>query len=123
MVKVTKDGRRNVLPGKPMPMAILGVLVLAFGWFGFNAGSTLAGTDLRVSVVAVNTMLASAAGACSAMVVSMVWLSKPDLSFMANGMLAGLVAVTAPCAYINSTGAVLIGLVAGALLVARGGFG
>jgi Amt family ammonium transporter len=82
----------------------------------------LAGTDLRVSVVAVNTMLASAAGAVSAMVVSMVWLSKPDLSFMANGMLAGLVAVTAPCAYVNSTGAVVIGLVAGALLIASAVF-
>ena len=120
--KFTKDGRPNALPGHHMPMAILGVLVLAFGWFGFNAGSTLAGTDLRVSVVAVNTMLASAAGAVSAMVVSMIWLSKPDLSFMANGMLAGLVAVTAPCAYINSTGAVLIGLVAGALLIASAVF-
>jgi Amt family ammonium transporter len=67
-------------------------------------------------------MLASAAGAVSAMVVSMVWLGKPDLSFMANGMLAGLVAVTAPCAYVNSTGAVLIGLVAGALLIASAVF-
>src|SRR5205085_1647716 len=67
--KFTKDGRPNALPGHHMPMAILGVLILAFGWFGFNAGSTLAGTDLRVSVVAVNTMLASAAGAVSAMVV------------------------------------------------------
>jgi len=120
--KFTKDGRANALPGHHMPMAILGVLILAFGWFGFNAGSTLAGTDLRVSVVAVNTMLASAAGAVSAMVVSMVWLGKPDLSFMANGMLAGLVAVTAPCAYVNSTGAVLIGLVAGALLIASAVF-
>jgi len=120
--KFTKDGRPNALPGHHMPMAILGVLVIAFGWFGFNAGSTLAGTDLRVSVVAVNTMLVSAAGAVSAMVVSMIWLSKPDLSFMANGMLAGLVAVTAPCAYINSTGAVLIGLVAGALLIASAVF-
>jgi ammonium transporter, Amt family len=120
--KFTKDGRPNALPGHHMPMAILGVLILAFGWFGFNAGSTLAGTDLRVSVVAVNTMLASAAGAVSAMVVSMVWLGKPDLSFMANGMLAGLVAVTAPCAYVNSTGAVLIGLLAGALLIASAVF-
>lgn len=115
--KFTKDGRPNALPGHHMPMAILGVLILAFGWFGFNAGSTLAATDLRISVVAVNTMLASAAGAVSAMVVSMIWLGKPDLSFMGNGMLAGLVAVTAPCAYVNSTGAVLIGLVAGALLI------
>jgi Amt family ammonium transporter len=98
-------------------MAILGVLILAFGWFGFNAGSTLSGGDLRIAVVAVNTMLGSAAGAVSAMIAINYLRGKPDLSFMANGMLAGLVAVTGPCAYINSTGAVLIGLIAGILLV------
>jgi Amt family ammonium transporter len=115
--KYTKDGKANPIPGHHMPMAILGVFILAFGWFGFNAGSTLAGTDLRISVVAVNTMLASAAGAATAMLVTMIRQGKPDLGVMANGMLAGLVAITAPCAFVNSTGAVLIGLIAGVLLV------
>ena len=115
--KYGPDGRVNTIPGHDMPMAILGVLILAFGWFGFNAGSTLSGGDLRIAVVAVNTMLASAAGAVAAMIAIIWWRGKPDLSFMANGMLAGLVAVTAPCAFINSTGAVLIGLIAGVLLV------
>jgi Amt family ammonium transporter len=116
--KYTKDGKVNSLPGHHMPMAILGVFILAFGWFGFNAGSTLAGTDLRISVVAVNTMLASAAGAVAAMLITMSIHGKPDLGFMANGLLAGLVAITAPCAFVNSTAAVVIGLVAGGLLVA-----
>jgi ammonium transporter, Amt family len=115
--KFTKDGKVNPLPGHHMPMAILGVFILAFGWFGFNAGSTLAGTDLRTSVVAVNTMLASAAGAVAAMLITMSIYGKPDLGFMANGFLAGLVAITAPCAFVNSTSAVLIGLIAGGLLI------
>jgi ammonium transporter, Amt family len=115
--KFTKDGKVNAIPGHHMPMAILGVFILAFGWFGFNAGSTLAGTDLRISVVAVNTMLASAGGAFSAMLVAQKWFGKPDLGLMANGMLAGLVAITAPCAFVTSFGAVAIGVIAGALLV------
>ena len=115
--KYGPGGRVNTIPGHDLPMAILGVLILAFGWFGFNAGSTLSGGDLRIAVVAVNTMLASAAGAVSAMIAITHLRGKPDLSFMANGMLAGLVAITAPCAFVNSTGAVLIGLVAGVLLV------
>ncbi len=115
--KYGKDGTVNAIPGHNMPMAILGVLILAFGWFGFNAGSTLSGTDLRISVIAVNTMVASAGGAFSAMLVAQKWFGKPDLGLMANGMLAGLVAVTAPCAFISSFGAMVIGLVAGAILV------
>ena len=115
--KYEADGRVNSIPGHDMPMAILGVLILAFGWFGFNAGSTLSGGDLRIAVVAVNTMLGSAAGAVSAMIAITHLRGKPDLSFMANGLLAGLVAVTGPCAFINSTGAVLIGLIGGVLLV------
>ena len=115
--KYTKDGKVNAIPGHHMPMAILGVFILAFGWFGFNAGSTLAGTDLRISVIAVNTMLASAGGAFSAMLVAQRWFGKPDLGLMANGMLAGLVAITAPCAFVSSFGAVVIGVIAGVLLV------
>jgi ammonium transporter, Amt family len=116
--KYGKDGKVNAIPGHHMPMAILGVFILAFGWFGFNAGSSLAGTDLRISVIAVNTMLASAGGAFSAMLVAKKWFGKPDLGLMANGMLAGLVAITAPCAFVTSFGAVAIGLISGVILVA-----
>jgi Amt family ammonium transporter len=115
--KFTKDGKVNALPGHHMPMAILGIFILAFGWFGFNAGSTLAGTDLRISVVAVNTMLASATGAIAAMLVTMIKYGKPDLTLMGNGMLAGLVAITAPCAFVTSFGAAVIGASAGVILV------
>jgi len=115
--KYGKNGKVNAIPGHHMPMAILGVFILAFGWFGFNAGSSLSGTDLRISVIAVNTMLASAGGAFSAMIVAQKWFGKPDLGLMANGMLAGLVAITAPCAFVSSFGAVIIGLIAGVLLV------
>jgi Amt family ammonium transporter len=116
--KFTKDGRPVAIPGHSIPMAIIGTFILAFGWFGFNAGSTLAGTDLRIAVIATNTMLASAAGAFSAMIY--VWLryGKPDPSMLANGMLAGLVAITAPCAFVNSVSAVIIGVIAGVLVVA-----
>lgn len=116
--KYTKDGKVHAMPGHHMPMALLGVFILAFGWFGFNAGSTMSGTDLRISVVATNTMLASASGAIAAMVVTMFKNGKPDLSLMANGMLAGLVAITAPCAFVTSFGAYAIGAIAGVILVA-----
>ena len=104
---------RCAIPGHNIPMAIIGTFILAFGWFGFNAGSTLAGTDLRIAVIAVNTMLASAAGAFSAMLY--VWLryGKPEPSILANGMLAGLVAITASCAFVSSVSAVIIGAIAG----------
>ena len=100
--KFTKDGSRIAIPGHDIPMAITGTFILAFGWFGFNPGSTLAGGDLRIGVVAVNTMMAGTAGASSAM--SIVWMKfgKPDPGMMVNGMLAGLVAITAPCAFVNS---------------------
>ena len=116
--KFNKDGSANAIPGHNIPMAVIGTFILAFGWFGFNAGSTLAGTDLRIAVAAVNTMLASAAGALSATL--WMWLvrtKKPDPSMMCNGMLAGLVAITAPCAFVNSVSASIIGLIAGVLVV------
>jgi Amt family ammonium transporter len=115
--KYGDDGKVNPIPGHNIPTALLGVFILAFGWFGFNAGSSLAGGDLRITVVAVNTMLASAAGAVAAMVVSLIKHDKADVGLMANGMLAGLVAITAPCAFVNSIGAVAIGAIAGVLLV------
>ncbi|MEO8561151.1 MAG: ammonium transporter [bacterium] len=114
--KFNADGTSNVIPGHNIPMAIFGTFVLAFGWFGFNAGSTLAGTDVRIGVVATNTMLAGAAGAVAAM--AWVWMKydRPDPSMLANGLLAGLVAITAPCAFVTAPSAVAIGLIAGLLV-------
>jgi ammonium transporter, Amt family len=120
--KFAPDGTPRAIPGHNVPMAVLGTFVLAFGWFGFNAGSTLAGTDTRIAVVAVNTMLASAAGAVSACIY--VWKSwgRPDVTMMCNGMLAGLVAVTAPCAFISPSAAVVVGSVSGVLVVVAARF-
>ncbi|MDO8734866.1 MAG: ammonium transporter, partial [Elusimicrobiota bacterium] len=116
--KFNRDGSANAILGHNIPMAVIGTFILAFGWFGFNAGSTLAGTDLRIGVIAVNTMLASATGAVAATIwMWMVRTKKPDPSMMCNGMLAGLVAITAPCAFVNSVSACIIGLIAGVLVV------
>ena len=120
--KYTKDGEAVAIPGHHIPMAIAGTFILAFGWFGFNPGSTLAGGDLRIGVVAVNTMLAGAAGAITAMFYVWKRFGKPDPSMMANGMLAGLVAITAPCAFVTSVSAVIIGGIAGVLVVAAAVF-
>src|SRR6266567_3973488 len=117
--KYDKEGKiaHPVLPHS-IPMVMLGTFILAFGWFGFNPGSSLAGTELRIAVVAVNTMLASATGALGA-TLWMWWVrtKKPDPSMMCNGMLAGLVAITCPCAFVSAGGASLLGLVAGILVV------
>ena len=116
--KYNKDGSPNAIPGHNIPMAVLGTLVLAFGWFGFNSGSTLSGTDLRFSVVAFNTMIASCGGALTATL--WMWFvrsNKPDVSMMCNGLLAGLVAITAPCAFVSPSGALIIGLISGIIVV------
>jgi Amt family ammonium transporter len=116
--KYDKDGNPVAIPGHNLPMAVIGTMILAFGWFGFNPGSTLAATDMRTPIVAVNTMLASLTGA--AMATAWMWLvrtGKPDLGMMCNGMLAGLVAITAPCAFVSPVGAAIIGLVSGVLVV------
>ena len=115
--KFDSQGRPKAMPGHSVPMVVAGTFILAFGWFGFNPGSTLAGTDLRISFVVVNTMLASFAGALFAMFTLWVKGLKPDSTMMCNGMLAGLVAITAPCAFVNPVGAVIIGAVAGVLVV------
>src|SRR6266478_7350025 len=115
--KYNADGSANAIPGHNIPMALLGTFILAFGWFGFNPGSTLAGTDNRIAIVAVNTMLASASGAFGACVYVWTRYGKPDPTWLANGMLAGLVAITAPCAFVGAPSAILIGAVAGVLVV------
>jgi ammonium transporter, Amt family len=116
--KYNKDGSSNAIPGHNIPMAIIGTFILAFGWFGFNAGSSLSGNDLRIGMAATNTLLASASGAFVATLYMWKRFGKPDPSMMANGMLAGLVAITAPCAFVNAPIAILIGGVAGFLVVA-----
>jgi ammonium transporter, Amt family len=115
--KFTKDGKPLPIPGHHVPMVVAGTFILAFGWFGFNPGSTLAGTDLRISAVVVNTMLASIAGAITSMLTLYAKGLKPDPTMMCNGMLAGLVAITAPCAFVDSWAAALIGAIAGVLVV------
>lgn len=115
--KYNKDGSVNALPAHNVPMYVVGTFILAFGWFGFNPGSTLAGSDSVIGRVAANTMLASGAGALASMVVMWWAYHKPDPSFMCNGLLAGLVAITAPCAFVSPWAAVVIGLVAGVIVV------
>jgi len=114
--KFGPDGKPRAIPGHHIPMAIVGCFILAFGWFGFNAGSTLAGSDFRIGVVAVNTMLAGGAAAFSSWMYMWIRYGKPDISMSANGMLAGLVAITAPCAFVTSLSAVIIGSIAGVLV-------
>jgi Amt family ammonium transporter len=111
------NGKPQAMPGHNIPMVVLGTFILAFGWFGFNPGSTLSGTDLRISFVVVNTMLASITAAIAAMIVLWAKGLKPDPTMMCNGMLAGLVAITAPCAFVDPWGAAAIGFIAGALVV------
>lgn len=117
--KYNKDGSSNVIPGHNMIFAIIGTLILAFGWFGFNPGSTLGASGsgfLRIGLIAVNTMLAGAAGSLSAMLYMWWRTGKPDGAMTANGLLAGLVAITAPSGFVSPVFAVVIGLVAGVLV-------
>jgi Amt family ammonium transporter len=115
--KYDANGRPKPIPAHNIPMAVIGTFILAFGWFGFNAGSSLAGTDGRIGIIATNTMLASASGAIFATLYHWWFHKKPDVTFMCNGMLAGLVAITAPCAFVAPWAAFLIGAVAGVLVV------
>ncbi|MDO8682727.1 MAG: ammonium transporter [Armatimonadota bacterium] len=119
--KFNRNGSANAIPGHHIPMAILGTFILAFGWFGFNPGSTLGASgagNLRIALVAVTTMLASASGAAAAVTYMMIKVGKPDPTMAANGMLAGLVAITAPCAFVTPGEAFIIGAVAGVLVCA-----
>jgi len=115
--KFGADGKARALPGHNIPMAMLGTFILLFGWFGFNAASTFAATDLRFAVVATNTAIAAAFGSVVSMAVMWRKFGKPDASMTANGMLAGLVAITAPCAFVEPWAAAVIGIVAGLLVV------
>ncbi|HET6350653.1 MAG TPA: ammonium transporter, partial [Coriobacteriia bacterium] len=115
--KFKADGTPVALPGHNIPMAILGTIILVFGWFGFNGMSTLAATDLRASIIIANTMLAGSAGCLAAMFLVWKLWGKPDPSMAVNGMLAGLVAITAPCGFVTPLSSVIIGALAGFLVV------
>ncbi len=115
--KYGPDGKPRGIPGHSIPLAGVGCLILMFGWFGFNAGSTLQVTDLQFGVVAANTAIAAALGCCAGMF--WVWMrtGKPDPAMIMNGLLAGLVAITAPCAFVDPWAAAVIGLIAGVIVV------
>ena len=120
--KFKKDGTARPFPGHDIPMAIIGTIILFFCWFSFNAGSTLNASDFRLSVVATNTMIAGAIGGLIAMFYMWIKYGKPDPSMTANGALAGLVAITAPCAFVNAPSAFFIGGIAGVLVCASVAF-
>ncbi len=111
------NGRVNVIPGHNISLAALGGFILWFGWFGFNAGSTVQGTNLDIAVIAVTTNLAAASGAITAMTVTWLTLGKPDISMTINGFLAGLVGITAGCASVSPLSAIVIGGLAGVIVV------
>jgi ammonium transporter, Amt family len=116
--KFNRDGKPNAIPGHDIVIVLLGCFILAFGWFGFNPGSTLGAAtngNLRISSVAVNTMLAGMTGSFGAMYYMWLRYGKPDASMTGNGLLAGLVAITAPSGFVNPMGAAIIGLIAGVL--------
>ncbi|MCB0218352.1 MAG: ammonium transporter [Chrysiogenetes bacterium] len=113
--KYGKNGEIHPIPGHNMPLATLGVFLLWFGWFGFNAGSTTT-ADTSIALIAVNTSMAAAAGSIAAMIVAWVKTGKAEISMTLNGALAGLVGITAGCANVAPGGAIVIGLIAGVLV-------
>lgn len=116
--KYNSNGGVKAIPGHNIPLASLGVFILWFGWFGFNAASTLSvGDGSLIARIAMNTNIAAAAGGIAALATVWILFGKPDLSMAMNGALAGLVAVTAPCAYIDPLSAIAIGMVGGVLVV------
>jgi ammonium transporter, Amt family len=118
--KFGADGKPNAIPGHNMAFTTLGVIILWFGWFGFNPGSTLSvdfGGVGFFAYVALNTNLAAAAGVLGAVLTSWIVIKKPDLSMMLNGAVAALVAITAACAFVAPWAAMVIGLVAGVIVV------
>jgi Amt family ammonium transporter len=115
--KYNKEGKVLPIPGHSMTSATIGVFVLWLGWFGFNPGSTMAADPMGIAHVAVTTNTAAAAASLSALVTAILLLGKPDLSMILNGCLAGLVAITAPCAWVSVGSSLIIGLVAGSIVV------
>jgi Amt family ammonium transporter len=118
MGKYRANGTPTAIPGHHIPMAVVGCLVLFVGWFGLNAGPAMADGGVRLGIIVVNTMLAGVAAAFAAMCYVWFVYGKPDLSLIANGLLGGLVAISASCAFVSPAGAMMIGLVAGVLCCA-----
>ncbi len=117
--KYNRNGTPNAMPGHDLMIVLTGCFILAFGWFGFNPGSTLAASGngaLRISSIAVNTMLAGCTGSFGAILYMWIRYGKPDASMTGNGLLAGLVAITAPSGFVNTVGSAIIGLIAGVLV-------
>ncbi|PKN40693.1 MAG: ammonium transporter [Deltaproteobacteria bacterium HGW-Deltaproteobacteria-18] len=114
--KYTADGKAKAIPGHNIPLAGLGVFILWFGWFGFNPGSTTT-VDGTIGYIAVNTAMAACTGALGAMIFAWIKHGKPDTSMSLNGALAGLVAITAGCYEVSPVGSLIIGLLAGVLVV------
>jgi Amt family ammonium transporter len=114
--KYGPDGKPRAIPGHSIPFVVLGAMILFIGWFGFNPGSELA-TDEFVMMIAVRTLVAGCAGSVLAMIVNWVMDGKPDVSMAANGLLAGLVAITAPCGSVSVRDSVIIGALAGVIVV------
>ncbi len=116
---VKVDGKiiSKAFPGHNLTLAALGVFILWFGWYGFNAGSTLNGSSADIGHIAVTTTLGASAGAVAAMILSWIWFKKPDVSMTMNGALAGLVSITAPTFAVSPTSAIIIGLIGGILVV------
>jgi len=110
------NGKPRPIPGHNIPLAALGVFILWFGWFGFNPGSTLGYSD-NLGIIAVTTSLSASAGTLSAMITVWILKKKPEVSITLNGALAGLVAITAPCAVVSPLSAIIIGLIAGVIVV------
>jgi Amt family ammonium transporter len=115
--KFTRVGAPNAIPGHNIPMVMLGTLVLAFGWFGFNLGHTLAVSDGRLAAIAVSTLLALSAGCVSSLIGMWLLFGKPDPTMSCNGLLGGAVAISASCAFVTPVGAVVIGGLAGLLVI------
>ena len=114
--KYNPDGSSNAIPGHSLPLGTLGVFILWLGWFGFNAGSTMA-ADISIAHIAVTTNLAAVAGGVGATFTSWKMFGKPDTSMTLNGVLAGLVGVTASCAFVTQGAAIWIGVIAGSMVV------
>jgi Amt family ammonium transporter len=117
--KFTRTGKPVAMPGHDLVIVLTGCFILAFGWFGFNPGSTLGASsngNLRIGSIAVNTMLAGMTGSFGAMLYMWLRYGKPDASMTGNGLLAGLVAITAPSGFVNTVGACILGLIAGVLV-------
>jgi Amt family ammonium transporter len=114
--KYDAQGRPRHIAGHSLPLAALGVFILWFGWFGFNAGSTTTG-DTSIALIAMNTLLAAAAGATASMVLTWVKGGKPDAPMTLNGVLAGLVGITAGCANLSPGFAIVTGALAGIIVV------